>query len=102
MIIHSPLTHGPQSRLLREVLITLLNLAPPSTGNVIPSPGDWPTTRQIANAHDLSIYKARLLLLELTKIGLVIVSERAINNSLRWYPYNVNGEAASATRHSRP
>jgi hypothetical protein len=73
--------------------MTLLNIAPPLDGNIPPSPDTWPTTRQISDAHNISIYKARLLLLDLTKQGLVLVSDRSINNSLRWYPHDDHGQA---------
>lgn len=75
-------------RLHNEILMTLLKMVSHLEENTIPPPSKWPTTRQIADAHDISIYKARLLLLELVKQGRVVVSNLPVSNSLRWYPYN--------------
>ncbi|TXE66632.1 hypothetical protein [Serratia nematodiphila] len=87
MTIHSSPVHISQYPLYRDVLLTLRTLTPrPSRGQIIPSPDVWATTRQISDAHDISIYKARLLLLDLVKLGLVIVSDGPVNNSLRWFP----------------
>lgn len=69
--------------------MTLRTLTPrQKKGEIIPPPDAWVTTRQISDAHDISIYKARLLLLDLVKLGLVIVSDGPVNNSLRWFPQN--------------
>lgn len=87
MTMHSFPVPVSQYPLYRDVLMTLRTLTPrPAPGQIIPPPDVWVTTRQISNAHDISIYKARLLLLELVKLGLVIVSDGPVNNSLRWYP----------------
>lgn len=56
-------------------------------GPVIPPQDTWATTRQISNALDISIYQARLILLDLVKYDLVLVSDRRLNKSLRWYPH---------------
>lgn len=81
------LNGSTQLRLHREILITLLHLAPPlDDKNMLPQQATWPTTRQISDAHNISIYKARLHLLELASQRWVIVSDEVINNSLRWYP----------------
>lgn len=44
------------------------------------------TTRELADLCDLSIYKARHLLLDLVDKGYVIVVEREKSNSLGWCP----------------
>lgn len=73
--------------LQQAILITLKNCAPPNNTLEcpLPPPSTWPSTRYIADAHDISVYKARLILLDMVEKGLIIVSERAINNSLRWF-----------------
>lgn len=86
MTTHGPVESPTRSILYQDVLQTLKRLAPLTNNNITPNPDTWPTTRQIANAHDISIYKARLILLELVRQGHVLVSDGAINNSLRWYP----------------
>lgn len=86
MTAHGPVESPPRNILYLDVLQTLKRLAPFTNNDITPTPGTWPTTRQIANAHGISIYKARLVLLELVRQGHVIVSDGAINNSLRWYP----------------
>ncbi|AQT55467.1 hypothetical protein AR325_26980 (plasmid) [Serratia marcescens] len=76
--------HNILPSLHREILISLFRISPS-----IEEGGDeskWATTRQIADMHDLNIYKARRLLRELVEFERVIVSETSINNSLRWYP----------------
>ncbi|OAH32772.1 FaeA/PapI family transcriptional regulator [Serratia marcescens] len=77
--------HSP---LQRAILMTLFQLAPPLNNDVIPLPETWPSTRHIADAHDISIYQARHALLGLVALGRVIVSDGAVNNSLRWYPHD--------------
>ncbi|CAI0855366.1 FaeA/PapI family transcriptional regulator [Serratia proteamaculans] len=49
------------------------------------SPESWPSTREIAEDCNFSIYKARYLLLRLEKKGWVKVTPTPIKNSLRWY-----------------
>lgn len=53
---------------------------------------EWPSTRQIADANDISIYKARRVLLELVKLNLVIASYNSSKTSLRWYPRIMDSE----------
>ncbi|CAI0993536.1 TPA: FaeA/PapI family transcriptional regulator [Serratia fonticola] len=55
-------------------------------GPVVPPQDTWATTRQISDALDISIYQARLILLDLVKYDLVLVSDGRLNKSLRWYP----------------
>ncbi|MBJ2078376.1 FaeA/PapI family transcriptional regulator [Serratia ureilytica] len=83
--LHSP-SRTKKKTLHREILISLVNLSPPPNDDHPPPENTWAATRQIADAHDISIYKARLLLLELTHQGLVVVTDGPVNNSLRWYP----------------
>ncbi|MEG7436082.1 hypothetical protein V6E04_18645, partial [Serratia marcescens] len=44
------------------------------------------STRQLANAVNVGVYRARRLLLDLVSRKKVIVTDGSINNSLRWYP----------------
>lgn len=45
----------------------------------------WPSTRDIAESCDYSIYKTRYLLLKMARQGKVQVTPRSVRNSLRWY-----------------
>lgn len=88
MTNHIPSVRASRFPLYQAVLKTLLSLTRnPADGSVIPAPCTWVTTRQISNALDISIYQARLILLELVKHELVLVSNGRVNNSLRWYPH---------------
>lgn len=51
-----------------------------------PAPVEWPTTRQLAESNDITIYQARNLLLNLAGKGKILVTQGPLNNSLRWYP----------------
>lgn len=74
--------------LYQEVLMTLLALTHSRVnGRVVPPQETWATTRQISDALDISIYQARLILLDLVKYELVLVSDRSVSKSLRWYPH---------------
>ncbi|WP_367316852.1 FaeA/PapI family transcriptional regulator [Enterobacter roggenkampii] len=69
----------------RNIYEQLLNLCSP----VIfpPPPYDlWVKTRDIADKCNISIYSARLYLLELESDGKIMCSHQIVNNSLRWYP----------------
>ncbi|WP_167507656.1 hypothetical protein [Rahnella variigena] len=71
-----------------EVSIKLITLTHSlRNGKDVPPQDAWATTRQISDALDISIYKARLILLDLVKLDLVLVSDRQLRNSLRWYPH---------------
>ncbi|MBC3252361.1 hypothetical protein H8I91_19015 [Serratia fonticola] len=83
MTINPSSIHIWQYSLYRNVLKTLRNLTPRQSEDQVIM---WATTRQIADANNISIYKARQLLLGLVKLGLVIVSDAPGKNSLRWYP----------------
>jgi len=87
-MLHAP-SRVKGKKLHREILITLVHLSPPPQGDIPPQKCTWVTTRQIANAHDISIYKARSLLLQLADRNLVMVTDHPVNNSLRWYPNRV-------------
>lgn len=86
MTTRHSLSRTGRKELYLEILITLINLSPSPNENSPPPENTWAATRQISNAHNVSIYKARLLLLELVNQGLVIVTDGPVNNSLRWYP----------------
>ncbi|WP_156964151.1 hypothetical protein [Trabulsiella guamensis] len=47
---------------------------------------EWPSTRQLANAMDISIYKARVLLLEMVNDDLVEVYQTGTRRPLKWSP----------------
>lgn len=76
-----------EQRLLQQRLLnTLQQLSPPSPDcERLPPQAEWPSTRQLADTHDISIYKARNLLLDMAKSGKVMVTGRPVNNTLRWY-----------------
>lgn len=83
--LHSP-SRVRKKTLNLDVLITLIKLSPSHDGKPPPPENTWATTRHIADTHDISIYKARLLLLKLFDQGLVRVTDGPVNKSLRWYP----------------
>lgn len=83
-------TRRESLRLQHALLIALQQLAPPLTNNRLPPPTSWPSTRQLAMALDIGIYRARYLLLDMVKKNNIAVSNSAINNSLRWYPIEKN------------
>ena len=86
MNIHYSVTYSRPDILEEAVLKTLFSLTSPVAGQPLPPPEEWPVTRQISDIHDVSIYKARLVLLSLAGQGRVTVSRIAVNKSLRWYP----------------
>ncbi|HEH9402165.1 TPA: hypothetical protein SIA35_004285 [Aeromonas sobria] len=47
---------------------------------------EWIKTREISDLCNVSIYTARLYLLELEKEGHVLCSHQLVSNSLRWFP----------------
>jgi hypothetical protein len=75
-----------QQNLQKAILKTLHELAPKCADNTSPPSHEWPSTRQIADAHDISIYKARLLLLNMVKNGHAAVCAPKSGSVLRWYP----------------
>lgn len=75
-----------RQRLQDQLLFTLLRLSLPTASNAPPPETDWCTTRQLADAHNISIYKARIILLDMAKNGEVMVTPQRVNNTLRWYP----------------
>lgn len=46
---------------------------------------NWPSTREISEYCQFSIYKTRHILIKLLDASIVISSVHKINNSLRWY-----------------
>lgn len=74
-------------QLQQNLLITLLTQSPqPSVTRELPPHHLWMSTRQLANAVDIDVYRARRLLLDMVTHQKVLVTDRAIKNSLRWYP----------------
>jgi hypothetical protein len=72
--------------LQHNLLKTLHRLCPSTNATQPPPPVEWPTTRQLAESNDITIYQARNLLLNLAGKGKILVTQGPINNSLRWYP----------------
>lgn len=66
----------------------LINLSPARSGEVIPTSDSWVTSRQISDAMNISIYRTRLLLLNLVECNQVMVSKGEVDKFLRWYPIN--------------
>lgn len=83
-------THRESRRLQHALLIALQQSAPPVTSNRLPPQASWPSTRQLAMAVGIGIYRARYLLLNMVRKNHVIVSDGSINNSLRWFPLEKN------------
>ncbi|MDT3254053.1 hypothetical protein QZQ97_24355 [Serratia sp. root2] len=79
-------TRRESLRLQHALLIVLQQLAPPVTNNRLPPQTSWPSTRQLAMALDIGIYRARYLLLDMVRKNHIVVSDRAVRNSLRWFP----------------
>lgn len=74
-------------QLQHDLLQTLFAQSPrkcPVAG--LPPQQQWLSTRQLANAINVGVYRARRLLLDLVARQKVIVTDGSINNSLRWYP----------------
>ncbi|HGM6668039.1 TPA: FaeA/PapI family transcriptional regulator [Serratia marcescens] len=57
---------------------------------------DWPTTRKVADAAGVSIYKARATLLAMHAKGLVLVSREVKKKNLLWYPLLAHSEQPKA------
>lgn len=75
-----------QHHLKKKALMILCRLAPFQDNiDVLPSHDQWPTTRQLADELDISIYKMRHLLLEMSALGLVI-GRKSNNKTLHWFP----------------
>ncbi|WP_127959895.1 FaeA/PapI family transcriptional regulator [Serratia microhaemolytica] len=86
MVVFTSKKQISQSLLHKKILKHLLSITSCAEQGMPPPQQEWPSTRQIADAHDISIYKARLLLLDLVKQNQIMVSDCSIKNSLRWYP----------------
>ncbi|CAM3976372.1 EAL domain-containing protein [Yersinia intermedia] len=67
-----------------DVLNAIISLS--QDRNILPGSDSelWPNTRQVAELCDLTIYKARYLLLKLTNEGLVDLVPHGLHNSLHW------------------
>lgn len=73
---------GIQKSYIYEQLLILC----PTVMNPPPRYEMWIKTREVADKCNISIYSARIYLLELVQEGKVLCSHQSINNSLRWYP----------------
>lgn len=49
------------------------------------APETWPSTRDIAENCDFSIYKTRYLLMKMAAKGWIQVTPHPVRNTLRWY-----------------
>lgn len=67
---------------LNRVLAALQALSPPSAAR---NEALWPKTRHIADLCDINIYISRYCLMKLVNDKKAYVSQKSINNSLRWY-----------------
>lgn len=79
-------TRRESLRLQHELLVALQQLEPTVTNHALPPQKIWPSTRQLAMALDIGIYRARYLLLDMVRKNHVIVSDRTVNHSLRCFP----------------
>ncbi|KAA1193812.1 MULTISPECIES: FaeA/PapI family transcriptional regulator [Photorhabdus] len=68
-----------------QVLNVISKLCTVRKMQVAPPPESWPSTRDVAEQCNFTIYKARYLLLKLANKGLVMVTPSPVKNSLRWY-----------------
>lgn len=70
----------------QALLGTLKKISPKVYENKLPPQETWPSTRQLVKAHDISIYRARYLLLDMVKKNMIMVSDRNLSHTLRWFP----------------
>ncbi|HIF6625655.1 FaeA/PapI family transcriptional regulator [Serratia ureilytica] len=83
-------SRAARKELQRNLLLTLYRLSCSThPNNISQSYETWPSTRQLAESCNVSIYQARNLLLELVRQGDILVTPLLINKSLRWYPARV-------------
>ncbi|TDB61093.1 hypothetical protein C5467_05400 [Photorhabdus khanii subsp. guanajuatensis] len=68
-----------------QVLNVISKLCTVREMQMAPPPESWPSTRDVAEQCNFTIYKARYLLLKLADKGLVMVTPSPVKNSLRWY-----------------
>ncbi|MNG64533.1 hypothetical protein D3C81_347500 [compost metagenome] len=81
----SPSAKQRQADEFELVAETIIRLCTSQEKRSADAPTTWVSTRDIAECCNLSIYKARYLLLKMAKKGWVQVTPHPINNALRWY-----------------
>lgn len=79
-------SRGDTFKQQQRLLTALTNISPMPHENKLPPQETWPSTRQLAKAVNIGIYRTRYLLLDLVKRKQILVTDRAINSSLRWFP----------------
>ncbi|MEG9795520.1 FaeA/PapI family transcriptional regulator [Serratia marcescens] len=76
-------------------------------GRNIQAPETWPSTREIAENCNFSIYKTRYLLLKMVAKGRMQVTPHPVKNALRWYlcpehqAHSVLGKEDALTENTR-
>jgi hypothetical protein len=85
MITYSRGKHLEQRRLQQQLLHTLRQCSSPAS-TPLSTYTDWPSTRQLADALGISIYKTRHLLLDMASQNLVMVTRRGGHQILHWHP----------------
>lgn len=78
-------TRGDTLRQQQRLLTVLKKMSPMPHESKLPPQETWPSTRQLAEATNIGIYRTRYLLLGMLKTKKILVTERAVNNSLRWF-----------------
>ncbi|MEB7512840.1 hypothetical protein NGC47_20910 [Serratia marcescens] len=74
-------------KLQQALLAALLDMSPQHyQATELPPQHNWMSTRQLANAVNVGVYRARHLLLNMLDRKEVIVTDGPIGKSLRWYP----------------
>lgn len=79
-------TRGDTLKQQQRLLTILKKMSPMPHENKLPPQETWTSTRQLAEASNIGIYRTRYLLLGMVKKKKILVTERAVNHSLRWFP----------------
>ncbi|MBH1930451.1 FaeA/PapI family transcriptional regulator [Serratia rubidaea] len=79
-----------EQRRLQQKLLHVLRQCSLHSSAQSPEHADWPSTRQLADALGISIYKARHMLLEMANHNLVLVARQGKHHALHWYPVTPN------------
>ncbi|MGQ8776489.1 hypothetical protein ACUTQ5_19250 [Serratia sp. NA_112.1] len=81
LFIKDPVALSPPNARLVEAI---LQLWAPQAGRTPGAPETWPSTRDIAESCNFSIYKTRYLLLKMVSKGWIQVTPHPVKNALRW------------------